>query len=511
MATQYEAEKEKYRQHFVKNGSQGEDSTSTELRNTPLFALNVKYRNAQPQDDTEDHQSDVVANDDAAVDLFPQYALLGLHVGDHPDIGKREPIMLNTAAPNSAFICGSQGSGKSYTLACMLENYLLPDPDYGPVANPVAGVAFHYDSEGGKSIAEVASLCSRGIKVRVLVSRGNYRDRLAQHMNLAGGNADKVDVQILAFKDEHINVERMKRLMAFSETAENGVPLYVSVIQKILRDMNEVGSEFSFCDFDRKLDEKKQSFAANQKSMLDLRMDILKSFLCKSSKDAFGRLLGDLDAADNVFQIDPGTLTIVDLTDSFMDQNTACILFDICLELFMEKAPRDDMAVVLDEAHRYMKNTSAAIAFTDSLLATIKPQRHGGTRILVATQEPTISPKLMDLCSITVVHRVSSPAWFNAIKDLLAAASEANRQEIFEKIVKLSVGESLVISPSSFLCSNGEGRQKLGTDVMKMKTRGRKGIDIGKSRMAGERDDDGANNDLSKKIDDLKIADQSSL
>lgn len=34
-------------------------------------------------------------------------------------------VFFNISAPSSAFICGSQGSGKSHTLSCLLENCLL--------------------------------------------------------------------------------------------------------------------------------------------------------------------------------------------------------------------------------------------------------------------------------------------------------------------------------------------------------------------------------------------------
>lgn len=34
-------------------------------------------------------------------------------------------VYMNVATPLSAFICGSQGSGKSHTLSCFLENYLI--------------------------------------------------------------------------------------------------------------------------------------------------------------------------------------------------------------------------------------------------------------------------------------------------------------------------------------------------------------------------------------------------
>lgn len=56
----------------------------------------------------------------------PQYGLLVFNMDDHPNIDAHEPIMLITNAPNSTFICGSQGSGKSYTLATILETLICP-------------------------------------------------------------------------------------------------------------------------------------------------------------------------------------------------------------------------------------------------------------------------------------------------------------------------------------------------------------------------------------------------
>ena len=56
---------------------------------------------------------------------------------------------------------------------------------------------------------------------------------------------------------------------------------------------------------------------------------------------------------------------------------------------------------------------------------------------------------------------------------------------MFNTIVKLNAGQSLVFSPSAFLCLDETGRSKLGRGFMKMKTRTRKGVDSGRSKMAG--------------------------
>lgn len=70
---------------------------------------------------------------------FSQYGLLA---GNASDNGSDELFYYNVAAPSSIFICGSQGSGKSHTLSCLLENSLFPS-----VANelprPLTGIVFH--------------------------------------------------------------------------------------------------------------------------------------------------------------------------------------------------------------------------------------------------------------------------------------------------------------------------------------------------------------------------------
>jgi DNA helicase HerA-like ATPase len=140
---------------------------------------------------------------------------------------------------------------------------------------------------------------------------------------------------------------------------------------------------------------------------------------------------------------EPGILTIVDLTDPVVDPDAACVLFDICLSIFVSQTPCGKI-IALDEAHNYMGETNAAAAqFTERLLQTIREQRHQGARVVIATQEPSINPRLLDLCNITMVHRCTSPAWFAVLKAHIAALRGMDDQAVFEQIVRLKVGESL--------------------------------------------------------------------
>ena len=57
-------------------------------------------------------------------------------------------------------------------------------------------------------------------------------------------------------------------------------------------------------------------------------------------------------------------------------------------------------------------------------------------------------------------------------------AGTDGQKEMFERILELQVGESLVFSPSPFVRLDEEWKpKKLGTGIMKMKTRKREGVD----------------------------------
>lgn len=151
-------------------------------------------------------------------------------------------------------------------------------------------------------------------------------------------------------------------------------------------------------------------------------------------------------------------------------------------------------------------NTSAeAVTLTETLLSTVRLQRHLGARIIISTQEPTISPKLLDLSSVTIVHRFTSPEWLRALQAHLAGAAsyavendeelgeykkpKSLSKQIFTDIVRLRVGEALLFSPSvvTGLEADEKGLQRLkrlGAGYLKIRVRARLTKDGGKSIMA---------------------------
>jgi hypothetical protein len=431
--------------------------------------------------------------------MFPQYAFLGCRISDTSALEdddknenlflESEPVLLNTNTPWSAFICGSQGSGKSYSLSAIIENCLHASPKIGKLPQPLAGVVFHNNTASAHNICEAAHLVSLGVKVNVLVSRSNYHALSSIYKKAVSPQAvHLLNIQPLVLQSYHLTAERMHRLMAFQES-ETAVPLYMEVIMRILREMAITGLPFNYSTF--KIHLENEGLTPGQKVMMEMRLCLLESFMDPSCT----RPTKSSAKKTDLFSTVPGTLTIVDLSDPFLDSSTTCTLFDILLSLFLSSRPEAGMLICLDEAHKFMKNTPAAETFTENLLTVIREQRHNACRVVIATQEPTISPKLLDLCSITMVHRFTSPDWLTTLRGHLAGASDlvtssddgskkVSAAKLFEKIINLDVGESLLFAPSAVLEMDGGEVKKLGTGFVKFKTRVRLGEDGGQSVLA---------------------------
>lgn len=237
-------EKERYlRLHSTNNN---ETSGSYEqLRTAPLISLSAKdaappgvdfpqygFLGCQvPNSSHPPSSSSPALSSSASSSASSQSASASTSSEDHDQhIQDPDPILLNTNAPSSTFICGSQGSGKSHTLSCILEICLYASPAIGKLPSPLAGVVFHNSSHTGSGIVcEAAHLASLdGMSVDVLVSRSNFRGLKKLYEGACGAKGN-VRVRPLVFKSGHLNTERMHRLMAFSE----GAPLYMEVSTQI--------------------------------------------------------------------------------------------------------------------------------------------------------------------------------------------------------------------------------------------------------------------------------------
>lgn len=216
--------------------SRARNARLEEVRTTPVFSADV-LRSA--------YDAPVAA---MPADTLCQYGLLagiqeicGLDSAtsasnDSPDNEPKDNrLFLNINTPWSAFICGSQGAGKSHTLSCMLEAALLQprgQDRLGKLPKPLSGIVFHYDKFTGLSgnqICEAAYLCSKGIPVKVLVSPASFKKMQKLYSDLPGVPKHlRPVVHPMLIEQQHLDAARMLKLMAVEGTDATR-PLYMEV------------------------------------------------------------------------------------------------------------------------------------------------------------------------------------------------------------------------------------------------------------------------------------------
>lgn len=128
-----------------------------------------------------------------------------------------------------------------------------------------------------------------------------------------------------------------------------------------------------------------EALTGQQIAPLKLRLDLLESFMDRPSMEERQKapIFPDSKAgrqtrtkwfvqkaqessiekqpAGRAWDFEPGTLTIVDLSCPFVDESSACALFSICLDLFLESRNTASRIVALDEAHKVEKHLPNAI------------------------------------------------------------------------------------------------------------------------------------------------------
>jgi hypothetical protein len=129
---------------------------------------------------------------------------------------------------------------------------------------------------------------------------------------------------------------------------------------------------------------------------LEQRLSLLKSFMAPiTSKPAQKRKC----------RFVAGQLTIIDLSDPFVDSASACGLFEIITRLFVRADVGTGKVLVVDEAHKasrlllwtlsrwitcrstqYLSANKGMSGLTKALLILTREQRHLAMRVIISTQ-----------------------------------------------------------------------------------------------------------------------------
>ncbi|KAL8787939.1 MAG: hypothetical protein Q9213_001966 [Squamulea squamosa] len=247
-----------------------------ETKTAPLFSVDVAKRVCASSSGNIYHQYGLLAGIEATYDPAAENDSLDDDDSGHSAAATHDNrIYLNVNAPFSAFVCGSQGSGKSHTLSCMLEASLKAS-QLGKLPHPLTGLLFHWDRH--TTPCEAAYLCS-SIQVNVLVSPFYFEEMKEKYktLPLLGPDSPKPVVRPLLLRQRHLNVERMMKLMAVDTKSERP-PLYIELVRKILQEVGrhrKSNPDRFYTNFREKL----PKFSSDQISGLKQRLSLLERFL----------------------------------------------------------------------------------------------------------------------------------------------------------------------------------------------------------------------------------------
>jgi hypothetical protein len=119
--------------------------------------------------------------------------------------------------------------------------------------------------------------------------------------------------------------------------------------QSVLR---ELGDNYSYAVFMALLEERKKDMNPAQKAGLKQRLELLQTFTRPTAKPI--RSNGLRNVIEEEYRFDSGMVTIIDLTDPFVDPALAGAIFEICIRLFQRAKVDTGKVLVVDEAHKVL-------------------------------------------------------------------------------------------------------------------------------------------------------------
>eukprot|EP00479_Gromia_sphaerica_P014700 TRINITY_DN891_c0_g1_i2.p1 TRINITY_DN891_c0_g1~~TRINITY_DN891_c0_g1_i2.p1 ORF type:complete len:166 (+),score=24.70 TRINITY_DN891_c0_g1_i2:219-716(+) len=130
--------------------------------------------------------------------------------------------------------------------------------------------------------------------------------------------------------------------------------------------------------------------------------------------------------------------------------------------------------IVFDEAHKYLSTEIGDLC--DDIVTLVRQMRHNGTRIVVSTQSPhVLHRELFELSSFVVLHRFTSPDWFNYLSNKMRLPEDAQ-----DEISSLETGNALVFCSQSDIGKFSDGAM-IEKDLFRVLIRPRLTQDCGQS------------------------------
>jgi len=353
-------------------------------------------------------------------EMTPQYGVLGK--------SGSQKVAIDLNGCNTISLFGVQGFGKSYTLGVIAEMASVANPPANVLPSPLATVFFHYHKSDAyepeyvsavgpnRKASEIDRLRAEyGIEpkgltdVVVLTPEAKVEQRRREFPG--------VIVEPIKFASSELGAESWKFLLG----AYGNDSLYVRQLVAIMRRHRGALTLHTL----RQEIESAELPPATQRLAED-RLNLAAPYI------------DDTRRLDSVLR--PGRTVIVDLRDEWIEKDEALGLFVVMLRIFAATRFENhefNKLVVFDEAHKYITESD----LIGQVVETIREMRHQATSVVIASQDPLSVPRaIIELTSILVLHRMTSPQWLKHLKGALVALDGIEEGHM----TALGPGEALV-------------------------------------------------------------------
>jgi hypothetical protein len=117
--------------------------------------------------------------------------------------------------------------------------------------------------------------------------------------------------------------------------------------------LRELGDNYNYSAFMKQLEEKKKEMNPAQKAGLKQRLELLQTFTRQTRSLPLAASRNTVVMREEE-RFSPGVITIIDLSDPFVDPALAGAIFEICIRLFQRASVDTGKVLVVDEAHKVL-------------------------------------------------------------------------------------------------------------------------------------------------------------
>lgn len=370
--------------------------------------------------------------------------------GENPVLGRK--ILIDLARPHVMLVCGKRGSGKSYTMAVLIEEFARLPPSIKSrvslIVIDTVGIfwSLKLPNTEGKKHLEKWGLKPEGTDTKVFVPKKKLDFYKEKGIPVDG-----------AFTLKASELEAIEWMALFKLTWRDPEGILITrVIETVKKKM---GTYFGIDDIITAVKQDTEA-SPHEKQAIINRMNVAKSWEL-IEKD--GTKIKEITK--------PGKITIIDVSayrQTIGTEGTKDIIVALLgkrlfeermlyrkeeeMKLIQGKTKESSMPIIwmmIDEAHMFMPKDEKENIALRVLLEWVRVGRQPGLSLLLATQRPNkLHPDAISQCDLFISHRMTSKPDIEAVAALRPSYMHQKLDKYYAEMPK-EKGYALIIDDNT--------------------------------------------------------------